>query len=97
MVLAMSRLFQHPKTGVFWLRKRVPADLVAVLGKTKERYSLKTRDPAVAKQRHAEELLKLEKRWAGLRSGPKSLTEMKAHELARAAHDHWLALHRDNP
>ena len=32
MVLLMSRPFKHPKTGIFWLRKRVPKDLVALLG-----------------------------------------------------------------
>ena len=74
MVLSMSRPFQHPKTGVFWLRKRVPTDLVTVLGKVEERYSLKTRDPAEAKKRHAEEVLKLETRWANLRAGPRTLS-----------------------
>ena len=97
MVLLISRPFQHPKTGVFWIRKRVPTDLVATLGKVEERYSLKTRDPAEAKKRHAEEVLKLEAQWANLRAGPRSLTEREAHELASIAHDRWLEMHRDNP
>ena len=90
----MSRPFQHPKTGVFWLRKRVPTDLVATLGKVEERYSLKTCDPAEAKKRHAEEVLKLEAQWANLRAGPRSLTERECHDLAAAEHDRWLELHR---
>lgn len=42
MVLRMALPFQHPKTGVFWLRKRVPSDLVLRLGKKEERFSLRT-------------------------------------------------------
>src|SRR5688572_24979829 len=101
MVLAMSRPFQHPKTGVFWLRKRVPTDLVSVLGKVEERYSLRTRDPSEAKRFHAEELAKLEKRWAELRhpaperprfrpSTPGTLTEYEAHQRAAWMYRFWL-------
>ncbi len=72
MVLAMSRPFQHPKTGVYWLRKRVPTDLIRVVGKKEERYSLKTRDPSQAKRLHAEELARLEERWAALRAPPRA-------------------------
>ncbi|WP_336490775.1 DUF6538 domain-containing protein [Methylobacterium nigriterrae] len=97
MVLSMSRPQLHPRSGVYWLRKRVPADLVAIVGRREEYFSLQTRDPAEAKRRHAEELLKLEQRWAGLRAGPRSLTEVEAHELARVVHDQWLDRHRSNP
>ncbi len=108
MVLAMSRPFHHPKTGVFWLRKRVPTDLVAVVGSKEERFSLKTRDPAEAKRRHAEELAKLERRWAELRgrpvaqSGtqprqPGTLSEYEAHQRAAWMYGYWLDKHRDNP
>jgi len=97
MVLSMSRPQLHPRSGVYWLRKRVPADLVAVVGRREEYFSLQTRDPAEAKRRHAEELLKLEQRWAGLRAGPRTLTEREAHELAADVHDRWFAQHRDEP
>lgn len=108
MVLAMSLPFHHPKTGVFWLRKRVPTDLVQVLGKKEERYSLKTRDPSEAKRLHSEELAKLEKRWADLRvRGPEqpsiratttgTLTEYEAHQRAAWIYRYWLDKHRDNP
>lgn len=97
MVLLMSRPQLHPRTKVFWLRKRVPADLVAALGRKEVTLSLQTKDPAEAKKRYAEELLKLEQRWAALRSGPRSLTEIEAHGLAQEVHDWWLAKHRANP
>jgi hypothetical protein len=53
MALAMSRPWKHPKTGVYWLRKRVPGDLHLRVGKREEKRSLKTRDPIEAKRRHA--------------------------------------------
>ena len=45
MVLAMSRPWKHPKTGVYWLRKRVPDSLAGGFGKREEKLSLKTREP----------------------------------------------------
>jgi hypothetical protein len=44
MALAMSRPHKHPKTGVYWIRKRVPADLVPVVGKAEVTRSLGTKD-----------------------------------------------------
>lgn len=46
MSLAMSRPWIHPKSGVFWLRKGVPEDLRALVGKREESRSLQTRDPS---------------------------------------------------
>ncbi|MGE0288554.1 MAG: DUF6538 domain-containing protein [Bradyrhizobium sp.] len=97
MPLAMSRPWKHPKTGIYQLRKAVPKELRELIGKREEKVSLETRDPAEAKQRFAKALAELEARWANLRAGPKSLTELEAHQLAIVAHDRWLEQHRDNP
>ena len=97
MVLAMSRPQLHPRSGVYRLRKRVPADLVGVIGRREITLSLQTKDPAQARIRYAQELAKLEQRWAGLRAGPRSLTEVEAHALAVGVHEDWLAHHRANP
>ncbi|MDR7037774.1 integrase [Methylobacterium sp. BE186] len=59
--------------------------------------SLGTKDPAEAKRRFSEELAKLEARWAALRQGSRSLTEIEAHGLAREVHDWWLQKHQANP
>jgi hypothetical protein len=75
---AISRLWKHPSSGVFWLRKRLPEDLRKLIGKRKEKCSLHTRDPIEAKRRHAKALAEIEARWANLRSGPKALTEREA-------------------
>ena len=97
MPLAMSRPWKHPGSGVFWLRKRVPDDLRALIGKREEKRSLQTRDPAEAKRRHAEMLLEVENRWANFRAGPKAISEREAHELAAPVYDWWLDQHRENP
>jgi integrase len=97
MPLAMSRPWKHPNSGFYWLRKGVPEDLRALVGKREEKRSLLTRDPAEAKRRHAEALAELEARWANLRAGPRALSEREAHRLAVPIHDRWLAQHRDNP
>jgi integrase len=97
MPLAMSRPWKHPDSGVYWFRRGVPADLRALVGKREEKRSLQTKDPAVAKKRHAEALAEVETRWANLRTGPQSLTEREAHEIAAPWHDRWLATYKDNP
>src|ERR687890_68292 len=82
MALAMARPWKHPRTGIYWLRKRVPEDLIPVLGKREEKRSLKTRDAAEAKRLHLDALADLEGQWANLRSGPRQLTHKEAHALA---------------
>ncbi|MGV7213095.1 DUF6538 domain-containing protein [Bradyrhizobium sp. UFLA05-112] len=87
----------HPKTGIYQLRRAVPEDLRALVGKREEKVSLQTRDPGEAKQRFAKALAELEVRWANLRAGPKPLTEREAHQLAVTEHDRWINDFGDNP
>ncbi len=49
MVLPMASPWKHPKTGVYYLRKRVPADLIGSVGKREIKRSLGTKDPAEAR------------------------------------------------
>jgi hypothetical protein len=97
MALAMSRPQKHPKTGVYWIRKRVPADLVPVVGKAEVTRSLGTKDPVEAKRRHRDALAEIEAQWAKLQGGEQTLTEREAHALAVTIYENWLVLHRDNP
>jgi hypothetical protein len=107
MALAMARPWKHPRTGMYWLRRAVPADLRPLVGKREEKRTLGTRDPEEAKRKHVEALAELESRWAALRAGglapasvagtPRSLTEVEAQELAAWMFDHWIRRHRDNP
>lgn len=97
MPLAMSRPWKHPKTGIYWLRKRVPDELITLVGKREELRTLGTKDPALAKVKHAAALAEIEAKWANLRSGQKSLTEREAHHLATSFYDRWLQQYLDNP
>ncbi|CAA2159872.1 Tyrosine recombinase XerC [Methylobacterium brachiatum] len=67
MVLAMPRPQLRKGARVYRLRRRVPADLVAVVGRREVAFSLHTSDPNEAKRLFVEELAKLEARWAQIR------------------------------
>ena len=97
MTLGMSRPWKHPKTGVYWLRKRVPDDLRAAVGKREEKRSLGTKDPDVAKARLLPALASLEAQWRHLRLGKIELTESQAHQLTRSVYDRWMTIWKDKP
>lgn len=82
MALNMSSPLKHPKTGIYWLRKRVPQDLQPVLGKPEIVLSLRTRDPNEAKRLIGAKLRALDVQWTTLRHGPGTLTEHVAHSIA---------------
>jgi hypothetical protein len=63
MILSMTRPSKHPKSGIYWFRKRVPDDLRNLIGKREEHFSLGTRDPSEAKRLHALKLAEVEERW----------------------------------
>ncbi|WP_246689584.1 site-specific integrase [Methylobacterium sp. WL116] len=92
-----TRPWKHPKTAFYYLRRAVPLELRALVGKREEKVSLGTKDPVEAKRLHAIALVELEQRWAALRVGPRRLSEREAHELAAPFYDHWLGLYRDEP
>lgn len=97
MTLPMTRPWKHPKTGMYWLRKRVPDDLRLLVGKREEKRSLGTRDPDEAKVRLAQAMTEVDARWRNLRAAPKKLTEMEANEIAAPMFDQAVAQFRDNP
>lgn len=98
MVLSMSRPWKHPKTGVYWLRRRVPARLVAAVGKTEEKQTLGTKDPEEAKRLFVVAMSDVELRWANLSRGAAVvLTERDTDAIAQTLYTEFLATHRDNP
>jgi hypothetical protein len=68
MVLAMSRPWKHPDSGVYWFRKAVPVELRVLVGKREEKRSLQTKDPAEARRLHATIAAEIEAKWANPRS-----------------------------
>jgi integrase len=86
MVLSMAQPFKHPKTGVYWFRKAVPADLRPILGLTELRKTLGTKYPARARQAHAALAAEVEARWRSLRAGTQRLTSEQVAALAGEAY-----------
>lgn len=69
MVLRMARPWKHPKSGVYYLRVRVPSDLVGLVGHAVEKQSLRTKDVGEARVRYSKAMAVLAERWANLRQG----------------------------
>lgn len=60
--------WKHPKTGVYWIRRRVPAHLVAA-GRSEDKQSPRTKDTVEAKRAFAVAIAAIEERWANLKRG----------------------------
>lgn len=97
MVLAMTRPWKHPRTSVYYLRQRVPADLVTTVGKKEVKVSLGTKDPAEAKRRHLVALQKLQDQWSLARATPEPLTQKQIFALAGEAYRDWVEQHDEQP
>lgn len=82
MGLQMPRPFKHPKTGVYYFRVRVPADLVPHVGKSEIKIPLGTKDLAEAKELFSERKRKINLGWKRLRSAPEPLPHRQIVALA---------------
>ncbi|WP_408891896.1 DUF6538 domain-containing protein [Neoroseomonas oryzicola] len=86
MVLSIARPTRHPKSGVYRARKVVPEDLRAVIGKRELIASLRTKDPAEAKARHAAAMATLEARLTAARAEVAgTFTRLTARQIAEIA------------
>ncbi|MDQ0457425.1 DUF6538 domain-containing protein [Rhizobium paknamense] len=97
MVLKMTQPFKHPVTGIYQFRKRVPKDLIPLVGKRKEKVTLGTRDPREAKVIHARVSAEVEARWAQLAKGRISLSFKQALAMAGEIYREYVAAHEDKP
>ncbi|MCO6389296.1 DUF6538 domain-containing protein [Aliihoeflea sp. 40Bstr573] len=86
MALRMASPTKHRKTGIFYSRKRVPADLVEALGKREHKVSLGTRDPAVAKELHSQKLIEFARLERMARARPEPLYQKTIVGLAGEAY-----------
>ena len=82
MGLIMATPFRHPKSGIYWFRRRVPADLVGIVGKREEKVSLRTRDPAEAKAVYVRVAAEVEQRWSNLRRGVRRISHKESIAIA---------------
>ncbi|WMT91940.1 DUF6538 domain-containing protein [Pelagibacterium sp. H642] len=70
MVVRMATPFLHPKSGVWYFRKAVPEHLQPLLGRKEEKFSLHTKDLAVARRRFAQAAADVQARWDDLQRQP---------------------------
>lgn len=66
MVTALGTPKRHPESGVYLFRKRVPERLKQSVGKSEIKFSLRTRDPVMARISNLEETARLEREWSGI-------------------------------
>lgn len=97
MALQMPRPFKHPKTGVYYFRVRVPADLVAILGKSELKASLGTKDPTLAKQLFLDKERQVAKEWKTLRSKPEPLPHKQLIALSGKVYRKIIERFDENP
>lgn len=114
MIVRMSQPWQHPQTGQFYYRGRLPADLVRpltgqticveVAGQTIAlkpgshlKVSLRTKDVAEARARHATVQAQLEQRWAAEKKGATSLSHRQTLALAGVWYREMVGEHTENP
>ncbi|WP_292693731.1 DUF6538 domain-containing protein [Mesorhizobium sp.] len=88
---------QKSKSGVYYFRQRVPADLTRKVGKAELLYSLRTKDPTEAKARFAQEAAKVAMRWKALRGVPEPLPHIQLVALAGELYRRQMALLRVEP
>jgi len=93
----MNHPWQHPDSGIYWYRKRVPERLKPSVGKMEERISLRTRDPEEAKIEFARVSLEVQERWRQLAAGRRSLTEKQAAAVAGEIYRSMVEEHEENP
>ena len=97
----MSISMPHPvkdiKSRIYYLRVRVPADLVGTFGRREVSKSLRTREPAEAKERFAVEYAAVQKRWAALRATPQTLPLKQIVSLAGRVYQRLMVALDDEP
>jgi integrase len=89
----MAQPIKHPITGIYYMRRKVPDDLRAALGREFKR-SLKTRDPAEAKRRHAEQWGHCETAFALARAQAKGINTLTSRDM-RVLAGRWYAAELD--
>ncbi|TNC61994.1 DUF6538 domain-containing protein [Rubellimicrobium roseum] len=97
MVLPVSRPQKHRKTGVYYFREKVPADLRQAFGKAEVSRSLHTKDPALAKARHAEEKRRQNLIWQAMRAKPEALPHKKIMALVGEEYHRLNAMLEEEP
>ena len=97
MTLNMPHPVKDPKSGSYYIRVRVPADLKASFGRTEISKSLRAREPAVAKERFAAEYAAIQRHWTALRATPEPRPFKQIVTLAGRVYHRLMATHEVGP
>ncbi|RBI72707.1 integrase [Roseovarius sp. TE539] len=95
--LIMPRPVKDPKTGIYYIRVRVPADLTASFGRAEVSKSLRTREPAEAKERFATEYAAIQRRWVALRAAPEPIPLKQIVSLAGRVYQRLMVTLENEP
>src|ERR1700746_2014754 len=93
----MPQPWQHPKSGVYYFRKVVPAPLRAALGRTEFRISLGTKSLRDAKLRYPEVAADVDAKLRQASGGPAALTHLQVTALAGRWYRRELETGEQNP
>jgi hypothetical protein len=105
MVLAMTRPRKHRKTCIYEFRKCVPNRVRPLDGKREVKRSLKTKDPALARERHVAVAAEIKVQWNLLASSgspfgtptPVRLTHKQIVALSSEFYRQTVTAHEDEP
>ncbi|WP_370462822.1 DUF6538 domain-containing protein [Ruegeria sp. PrR005] len=95
--LVMPRPVKGCKSGIYNIRVRVPADLLATVCRVEISRSLRTREPVEAKERLAAEYAATQRRWAAKRTKPEALAFKQIVSVAAKIYLQLMAAWRLNP
>lgn len=84
----MAQPWKHPRSGIYYFRREVPAEIRALVGRREWKVSLKTRDLAVARPRFASESARCEEVLAAAREQLAGRPKVLASDAPRLA-DRW--------
>ena len=68
--------------GTYYLKQRVPVDLVHLVGRTQVKVSLRTKDPNEARRLHTAQAAAIQAHWDLLRKGPATLDDRQVDAVA---------------
>ncbi|ELY2765540.1 site-specific integrase [Cronobacter malonaticus] len=91
----MATPWKHPKSGVFYFRRQVPADIRNGIGRSEWKVSLKTKELSVARPRFAAESARCEEAFAAAREQLAGRPRVIASDAPKLA-DHWASTVMDS-
>lgn len=92
-----ARPITDPKSGIYYIRERVPVGLTASFERAEVSKSLRTRETAEVKERFAVEYAAIQRRWAVLRAKPEPLPLKQIVSLAARVYQRLMVTLEDEP